>query len=49
MVSEAGQSFSTWMGSLAICTSPNDDHPFDNGYAAIADVVYAASGYGSRR
>jgi lysophospholipase L1-like esterase len=32
---------------IAICASPDDDHPFDNGYAAIADVVYAASGYGS--
>jgi hypothetical protein len=32
---------------IAICTSPNADHPFDNGYAAVADVVYTASRYGS--
>jgi hypothetical protein len=30
---------------IAICTDPQDDHPFDNGYAAIADVVWQASGY----
>lgn len=30
---------------VAICTSLQDIHPFDNGYAAIATVIWAASGY----
>jgi lysophospholipase L1-like esterase len=31
---------------IGICTPPLFDvHPFDNGYAAIADVIFAASGY----
>ena len=32
---------------IAICTALQDIHPFDNGYAAIADVIFAASGYAS--
>lgn len=30
---------------IAICTPLQDIHPFDNGYAAIANVIFAASGY----
>jgi lysophospholipase L1-like esterase len=30
---------------IAICTPLQDIHPFDNGYAAIADVIWDASGY----
>jgi lysophospholipase L1-like esterase len=30
---------------IAICTPLHDFHPFDNGYAAIAEVIYQASGY----
>jgi lysophospholipase L1-like esterase len=30
---------------IAICTPLQDIHPFDNGYAAIANVILAASGY----
>jgi hypothetical protein len=30
---------------IAICTLLHDIHPFDNGYAAIANVIFAASGY----
>ncbi|HEU4974004.1 MAG TPA: SGNH/GDSL hydrolase family protein [Baekduia sp.] len=30
---------------IAICTPLRDIHPFDNGYAAIADVIWDASGY----
>jgi lysophospholipase L1-like esterase len=30
---------------IAICTPLQDIHPFDNGYAAIASVIFTASGY----
>ncbi len=30
---------------IAICTVLQDIHPFDNGYAAIAGVIWQASGY----
>lgn len=32
---------------IAICTALQDIHPFDNGYAAIANVIFGASGYAS--
>jgi lysophospholipase L1-like esterase len=32
-------------GQIAICTVLHDIHPFDNGYAAIANVIFADSGY----
>jgi lysophospholipase L1-like esterase len=30
---------------IAICTPLQDIHPFDNGYAAIANVIFTSSGY----
>ena len=30
---------------IAICTPLQDIHPFDNGYQAIADVIFGVSGY----
>jgi lysophospholipase L1-like esterase len=30
---------------IAICTALQDIHPFDNGYQAIANVIFQASGY----
>lgn len=32
---------------IAICTPLRDIHPFDNGYAAMAGVLWDASGYGA--
>jgi lysophospholipase L1-like esterase len=39
--------FGSVCSQIAICTALQDIHPFDNGYQAIANVLFDASGLGS--
>jgi lysophospholipase L1-like esterase len=40
-----GTEFNSVCSQIAICTALQDIHPFDNGYQAIANVIWQASGY----